>query len=169
MGHPHSVDKASTRMKKKQPKSFNIGKMQMGAVQGKTFHLHRKFTRARHMWLLLRPDWRLLASHMYTDWPGIHSYEAINDRLFVHPGRNDNIQDTPSKARWNSPAHLRWVSQQQYMLQFVDAQVPPVCITMQKTLANITPISGMRKLRLQHTPGLQVDEKDGKRKKESIS
>ena len=87
------------------PKSFNIGKMQMGAVQGKTFHLHRKFTRARHMWLLLRPDWRLLASHMYTEWPGIHSYEEINDRLFVHPGRNDNIQDTASKARWNSPAH----------------------------------------------------------------
>ena len=28
------------------PKSFNIGRMQMGPVQANTFHLHRKFTRA---------------------------------------------------------------------------------------------------------------------------
>ena len=118
------------------PKSFNIGRMQMGPVQANTFHLHRKFTRARHMWLSLHPNWRLLASHMYTDWPGIHSYEEINDRLFVNPGRNDNIQDTPSKAQWYSPAHLHWVGQQQYMWQFVDAQVPPVRITMEETLAN---------------------------------
>ena len=65
------------------PKSFNIGRMQMGPVQANTFHLHRKFTRARHMWLSLKPDWRLLASHMYTDWPGIHTYAEINDRLFA--------------------------------------------------------------------------------------
>ena len=68
-------------------------RMQMGPVQANTFHLHRRFTRARHMWLSLKPDWRLLTIHMYTDWPGIHSYEEINDRLFANPGRNDNIQD----------------------------------------------------------------------------
>ena len=45
------------------PKSFNIGKMQMGPVQANTFHLHRKFTRARHMWLSLKPDWHLLAQN----------------------------------------------------------------------------------------------------------
>ena len=50
------------------------------------------------MWLSLKPDWRLLTSHMYTNWPGIHTYAEINDRLFVNPGRNDNIQDTPSKV-----------------------------------------------------------------------
>ena len=100
-----------------------------------TFHLHRKFTRARHMWLSLKPDWRLLASHMYTDWPGIHTYAEINDRLFVNPGRNDNIQDTSSKAKWYSPAHLQWVGQREYMWQFVDAQVPSVRITMEDTLA----------------------------------
>ena len=117
------------------PKSFNIGRMQMGPVQANTFHLHRKFTRARHMWLSLKPDWRLLAIHMYTEWPGIHSYEEINDRLFANPGRNDNIQDTQSKARWHSPAHWQWLGQRDYMWQFVDAQVPPVRITMEKTLA----------------------------------
>ena len=117
------------------PKSFNIGRMQMGPVQANTFHLHRKFTRARHMWLSLQPNWRLLSSRMYTDWPGIHSYEEINDRLFVNPGRNDNIQDTPSKAQCFSPTHLHWVGQQQYTWQFVDAQVPPVRITMGDTLA----------------------------------
>ena len=69
-----------------------------------------------------------------TDWPGIHSYEEINDRLFINPGRNDNIHDAPSKAKWNSPVHPHWLSQQQYMWQFVDAQVPPVGITMQQTL-----------------------------------
>ena len=117
------------------PKSFNIGRMQMGPVQANTFHMHRKFTRARHMWLSLNPNWRLLSSHMYTDWPGIHSYEEINDRLFVNTGRNDNIQDTSSKARWNSPEHRRWVDQQQYMWHFLDAQVPPVQITMEDTLS----------------------------------
>ena len=117
------------------PKSFNIGRMQMGPVQANTFHMHRKCTRARHMWLSLNPNWRLLSSHMYTDWPGIHSYEEINDRLFVNTGRNDNIQDTSSKARWNSPEHRRWVDQQQYMWHFLDAQVPPVQITMEDTLS----------------------------------
>ena len=68
----------------------------MDPVHANTFHLHRKFTRARHMWPLTEA--RLLASHMYTDWPGIHTYAEINDRLFVNPGRNDSIQDTPSKA-----------------------------------------------------------------------
>ena len=33
------------------PKSCNIGKMQADKVHAKTFHLHRKFTRTRHMWL----------------------------------------------------------------------------------------------------------------------
>ena len=107
--------------------------MWMDPVQANTFHLHRKFTRARHMWLSLKPDWRLLAIHMYTEWPGIHSYEEINDRLFANPGRND--QDTQSKARWHSPAHWQWLGQRDYMWQFVDAQVPPVRITMEKTLA----------------------------------
>ena len=115
------------------PKSFNIGKMQMGPVQANTFHLHRKFTRARHMWLSLKPDWHLLATHMYTEWPGIHSYEEINDRLFANPGRNDNIQDTQSKAKWHSPAHWQWLGQRDYMWQLVDARVPPVLITMEKT------------------------------------
>ena len=117
------------------PKSFNIGKMQMGPVQANTFHLHRKFTRARHMWLSLKPDWHLLATHMYTEWPGIHSYEEINDRLFANPGRNDNIQDTQSKAKWHSPAHWHWLGQRDYMWQLVDARVAPVVITMEKTLA----------------------------------
>ena len=54
-------------------KSFNIGRMQMGPLRAASFHKHRKFTRARHMWLFLNhlnPDWRLLSSHMYTEWPG---------------------------------------------------------------------------------------------------
>ena len=117
------------------PKSCNIGQMQTGPVHAKTFHLHRKFTRARHMWLSLRPNWGLLQYHMYTDWPGIHTYDEINDRLFVNPGRNDNIHDTPSKAWSRSPEHLEWLNQQQYMAQFMDAQVEPVQITMQQALA----------------------------------
>ena len=31
---------------------------------------------------------------MYTEWPGIYSYEELNDRLFINPGRNDNIHET---------------------------------------------------------------------------
>ena len=44
------------------PKSCNIGKMQADKVHAKTFHLHRKFTRATHMWLSLRPNWYLLCT-----------------------------------------------------------------------------------------------------------
>ena len=116
------------------PKSCNISQMQTGAVHAKTFHLHRKFTRARHMWLSLRPNWYFLQYHMYTDWPGIYTYDEINDRLFVNPGRNDNIHDTPSNAWWWSPAHLERLNQQQFMAQFMNAQVAPVRITMQQTL-----------------------------------
>ena len=117
------------------PKSCNLSLMKMGAVRAKTFHLHRKFTRARHMWVKLKPDWDLLYSHMYADWPGIHTSAEINDRFFVNPGRNDNIHDTPAKVRWGSPAHTAWVHQQHYMLQFIDAQVKPVTITMQQALS----------------------------------
>ena len=88
------------------PKSFNIGRMQIVPIHAASFHKHRKFTRARHMWLRLEPNWRLLGSHMYTEWPGIHTYAEINDRLFVNPGRNDNIQDTKSKVRRYSPEYV---------------------------------------------------------------
>ena len=117
------------------PKSFNIGRMQMGPLHSASFHKHRKFTRARHMWLFLDPDWRLLSSHMYTEWPGTHSYAEINDRLFVNPGRNDNIQDTLSKVQYYSPEYWQWVQQQEYMWHFVDGHVPPVQIKMEDTLA----------------------------------
>ena len=33
------------------------------------------------------------------------------------------------------PAHWQWLGQRDYMWQLVDAQVPPVRITMEKTLA----------------------------------
>ena len=46
-----------------------------------------------------------------------------------------SMQDTPSKAKWYSPAHLQWLGQCEYMWQFVDAQVPSVRITMEDTLA----------------------------------
>ena len=54
---------------------------------------------------------------MYTDWPGIYTYEELNDRLFINPGRNDNIHDTPSKAWWYSAEHLEWQSQQMFPAQ----------------------------------------------------
>ena len=117
------------------PKSFNIGRMQIVPIHAASFHKHRKFTRARHMWLRLEPNWRLLRSHMYTEWPGIHTYAEINDRLFVNPGRNDNIQDTKSKVRRYSPEYWQWMGQIEYMWQFLDGQVLPVQIKMEDTLA----------------------------------
>ena len=102
------------------PKSFNIGRMQIVPIHAASFHKHRKFTRARHMWLRLEPNWRLLGSHMYTEWPGIHTYAEINDRLFVNPGRNDNIQDTKSKVRRYSPEYWQWMGQIEYLWQFLE-------------------------------------------------
>ena len=109
--------------------------MQIVPIHAASFHKHRKFTRARHMWLRLEPNWRLLRSHMYTEWPGIHTYAEINDRLFVNPGRNDNIQDTKSKVRRYSPEYWQWMGQIEYMWQFLDGQVLPVQIKMEDTLA----------------------------------
>ena len=84
-------------------KSFNIGKMLISPITATNFHRLRKFTRARHMWLHLEPDWNLLWNQLYTEWPGIHTYDEINDRLFVNPGRNENILDVKSKVGRNSP------------------------------------------------------------------
>ena len=68
--------------------------MQISPITATSFHKLRKFTRARHMWLRLDPDWNLLWKQLYTEWPGIHTYDEINDRLFVNPGRNENILDS---------------------------------------------------------------------------
>ena len=73
---------------------------------------------------------------MFTEWPGIYSYEEINDRLFINPGHNDNIHDTPSKAGWYSAEHLEWQRQQMFMSQYIDAQLSQVKLTMKKTLAD---------------------------------
>ena len=149
------------------PKSFNIGRMQMGPLRAASFHKHRKFTRARHMWLFLNPDWRLLSSHMYTEWPGIHIYAEINDRLFVNPGRNDNIQDTLSKVKYSSPVYWQWVQQWEYMGQFVDGQVSPVQIKMEDTLAEYR--DNLRKEKAEMPCTCLVERNDGKQKKEPIN
>ena len=86
------------------PKSFNIGRMQISPFAATSFHRLRK-SRARHMWLHLEPDWNLLWNQLCTEWPGIHTYDEINDRLFVNPGRNENILDVKSKVGRNSPEY----------------------------------------------------------------
>ena len=117
------------------PKSFNIGRMQISPINATSFHKHRKFTRARHMWLRLDPDWNLLRRQLYTDWPGIHTYDEINDRLFVNPGRNENILDSKSKVGRYSPEYWQWMGQIDYMWQFQDGQVRPVQIKMEDAIA----------------------------------
>ena len=117
------------------PKSFNIGRMQISPINATSFHKHRKFTRARHMWLRLDPDWNLVRRQLYTDWPGIHTYDEINDRLFVNPGRNENILDSKSKVGRYSPEYWQWMGQIDYMWQFQDGQVRPVQIKMEDAIA----------------------------------
>ena len=117
------------------PKSFNIGRMQISPITATSFHRLRKFTRARHMWLHLEPDWNLLWNQLYTEWPGIHTYDEINDRLFVNPGRNENILDVKSKVGRNSPEYWQWRGQIDYMWQFQDGQVPPVQVKMADAIA----------------------------------
>ena len=83
------------RMTQGWPKSTIIGRFQVDDLQPRTYHLYRKFTRARHLWLSLRPNWNLLRTHMVTDQPGNYTYPQLLDRLFNSPGRNDLINDTP--------------------------------------------------------------------------
>ena len=90
------------------------GRMQISPITATSFHRLRKFTRARHMWLHLEPDWNLLWNQLYTEWPGIHTYDEINDRLFVNPGRNENILDVKSKMGRNSPEYWQWMGQIDY-------------------------------------------------------
>ena len=82
------------------------------------------------------------------------SYAEINDRLFVNPGRNDNIQDTLSKVKYYSPEYWQWVQQQEYMWHFVDGQVSPVQIKMEDTLAEYRDNPRKEKAEIAlHTPG----------------
>ena len=112
------------------PKRGTIGKFQVEELHAKTFHLHGKFTRARHMWLSLRPDWNLLRFHMYADWPGIYSYAQLNDRLFINPGHNDTINDTPSSAGYYSPAYHDWQQQGLHMAYYLGNE--PCRVTMRQ-------------------------------------
>ena len=118
------------------PKSFNIGRMQISPSTATSFHKLRKFTRARHMWLHFKPDWNLLWNQLYTEWPGIHTYDEINDRLFVNPGRNENILDLKAKVGRQSPEYWHWMGQIDYMWQFQDGQVRPVQIKMEDAIAD---------------------------------
>ena len=93
------------------PKSCTVSKFQVDDLQARTFHLHRKFTRARHLWLSLRPNWSLMRTHMYTDWPVNYSYAQLNDRLFNNPGRNDLINDTPYQGGFLPFAYQEWQQQ----------------------------------------------------------
>ena len=54
------------RMSHGSPKSTTVGRFQVDDLLPRTFHLYRKFTRARHLWLSLRPDCGLIKTHMYT-------------------------------------------------------------------------------------------------------
>ena len=116
------------------PKSGIFCKLQVADLEARTFHLHRKFTRARHFWLSLRPDWNLMRTHMYTDWPGIYSYEQLYDRLFANPGRNDRINDTPSRCCYYSPADQNWQQQGSYMAQFLGYEPCQITTTLEVIL-----------------------------------
>ena len=100
------------------PKSTTIGRFQqMDDFRPRTFHLYRKFTRARRLWLSLRPDWELLRTHMTTDQPGNFSYDQLLDRFFNNPGRNDLTNDTPYQGvYWNQVYH-NWQLQGRHMAQ----------------------------------------------------
>ena len=91
------------------PKSFNIGKMQMGPVQANTFHLHRIC---------------ILSGQGY-----IATRKSMTDCLPTLAGM------TISRILSHSPAHWRWFGQRDHVWQLVDARVAPVVVTMEKTLA----------------------------------
>ena len=123
-------------MSRSWPKSGIFGKLQVEDLEARTFHLHRKFTRARHLWLSLRPDWNLIRTHMYTDWPGIYSYAQLYDRLFANRGRNDRINDTtPCQSGYYSPAYQEdWQQQGLYMAQFLGYEPCPITMTLEAIL-----------------------------------
>ena len=71
---------------------------------------------------------------MYTDWPGIYSYEQLYDRLFANPGRNDRINDTPSRSGYYSPAYQNWQQQGLYMAQFLGYEPCRITMTLEAIL-----------------------------------
>ena len=70
----------------------------------------------------------------YSTWTD-YTYDEINDRLFVNPGRNENILDSKSKVGRHSPEYWQWMGQIDYMWQFQDGQVRPVQIKMEDAIA----------------------------------
>ena len=137
------------------PKSGIAVTLQVEDLQARTFHMHRKFTRARHLWFSLRPDWNLIKAQMYTDWPGIYSYEEPYDRLFANPGRNDRINDTPALCGYYSWAYQEWQQQWWHMARFLGNEPCQVTMTLEAIQENY---EGSLLKELQ-----EVEERKGKR------
>ena len=116
------------------PKSTTIGRFQMDDLRPRTFHLYRKFTRARHLWLSLRPDWELLRTHMITDQPGNFSYSELLDRLFNNPGRNDLINDTPYQGEYWNQVYHNWQLQGRHMVRYLQDGTGTILVSMQAIL-----------------------------------
>ena len=116
------------------PKSTTVGRFQVDDLQPRTFHLYRKFTRARHLWLSLRPDWELIRTHMFTDQPGNYTYEQVLDRSFNNLGRNDLINDTPYQGGFWHYAYHNWQCQGQFMAQFLQNGPCRISMMLEATL-----------------------------------
>ena len=113
-----------------------LASFKVGDLHPRTFHLHRKFTRARHLWLSLRPNWSLMRTHMYADWPGNCSCARLNDRLFNNSGRNDLINDT-RQGGFLPFAHQEWQQQGLYMAQFMGSGPCRITMTLEATLLRL--------------------------------
>ena len=114
--------------------SKNIGRFQVDDLQPRAFHLYRKFTRARHLWLSLRPNWDQLRTLMVIDQPGNFSYSQLLDRLFNNPGRNDLINDPPYQGGYREQVYHNWQVQGRYMALFLQNGTGTILTTMEAIL-----------------------------------
>ena len=125
------------------PKSTTVGRFQGDDLIPRTFHLYRKFTRARHLWLSHRPDWELIKTHMYTDQLGNYTYAQLLDRFSNNPGRNDLVNDAPYQGGFWHYAYHNWQSQWLFMSQFLQTGPCQISMTLEAILKQFE--TGLRK------------------------
>ena len=85
-------------------------------------------------WLSLRPDWKLLRTHMITDQPGNFSYDEVLDRKDKNPGRNDLVNDTAYQGGFWGQVYHSWQLQGQYMALALKDGTGTILTTMAATL-----------------------------------
>ena len=106
----------------------------MKRVHPSDFHVIRKQVRAKCLWKVLKPNWRLLAYHLYAPGPGYYENWELEDKLFQN--RSHKCWEVMQEGVYSGPGWeavwYRWQQHKFYLeatrivdpeITFLDEQV----------------------------------------------